>query len=79
MPVIIRTAFNNQNWNGQCQMLTVIVVYSNVTKQLLDRSHAPAWECSSGRSSVLYALATRRWSGSGSVTTLERGNDKNII
>ncbi len=43
---------------------------------LEDRSHAPAWERSFGRSSVLYALATRRWSGLGGVTTLERGNDK---
>ncbi len=36
------------------------------------RSHAPAWECIRGRSSVPSA---RRWSGCGYTPTLERGSD----
>ncbi len=42
-----------------------------------DRSHAPAWECSRGRSSVPW-LVTGRWSGWSGVPTVERGNDQTI-
>jgi hypothetical protein len=38
------------------------------------RSHAPAWECSHGRSSV---PSTGRWSGWGFTPMLERGSEKN--